>query len=109
MNASDWVAASGHPIVGRGHRPINPRLLAGVTTKARPAKSGKSGREMRRLVLRVAQLTGAVDDMLAPVAPRRRRAAPRDASLAEQSQPGPAGLAAQLRHAAAVQRARRLT
>ena len=52
MNSSDWTAATGHPLVGRGSRPINPRLLAGLTGKAAqpawPAKKAAAVAERQR-------------------------------------------------------------
>lgn len=108
MNAADWVAASGHPIVGRGYRPINPRMLPHFVAKVRPAKAAALSRQTRRMVLRVAQLTGEVDDLLSPTAQRRSaRRATRSPSILAQSQPGAAGAAARMQHMATVQRWRK--
>jgi hypothetical protein len=112
MNANDWIAATGSAIVRGGpggfKRPINPRLLASLRTKALPTKSTASTRQSRRLIYRAAKLTGEVDDLLSPMAQRRRaRATTRSPSIEEQSAPGAAGAAARLKHAAIVQRWRK--
>jgi hypothetical protein len=112
MDHSDWVASTGSAYVGLGvggyRRPVNPKLLPQLATKARPAQSSALARQARRLVLRAVQLTGEVDDLLSPTASRSRsRAATQSPSIAEQSQPGPAGAAARLRHTAIVQRWRK--
>jgi hypothetical protein len=109
MNASDWLTATGHPVVGRGGRPLNPRLLDNLITKARPAKSAALAREARQSILRTVRLCGEVDDVLSRTLRRRGGgAAVRDTTIAQQSAPGAAGAAARLRHSIAVQRARRI-
>jgi hypothetical protein len=108
MNSTDWVAGTGHPILGRGGRPINPKLAARFVTKTRPAKSPALAREARKLILRTVRLVGEVDETLARTARRRRaRVAACSPPIAEQSLPGHAGISAQMRHWAAVQRARK--
>ena len=105
MNSNDWVQMAGHPLAGRGGRPINPRALPYVATKTRPAKSTALARQARRMIVRAAQLTGEVDALLSPTALRRSvRRATRSPSLLEQSYPGAAGAAARLQHMANVQR-----
>jgi hypothetical protein len=106
MNHSDWVTATGTSYVGLGgsfRRPPNPKLLPHLVAKAKPSALM---RDVRRTILRVAQLTGEVDDLLSPAMTRRRKI--RDASVYEQSRPGVAGIAAQIRHQTAVARARKL-
>lgn len=108
MNHADWVTATGSSYVGLGgsfRRPPNPKLLPHLMMKAKPAKSSAFAREVRRQVLRTAQLCGEVDVLLSPVMPRRRTI--RDTSIYEQSRPGSAGISAQVQHQAAVARARR--
>jgi hypothetical protein len=108
MNANDWVQMAGHPLAGRGGRPINPKIAPYLVAKARPAKSTASARQARRMILQAARLTGEVDNLLSPTGSRRSaRAATRSPSLLEQSQPGPAGAAARMRHNAIVQRWRK--
>ena len=113
MNSSDWVTATGgSTLVGLGggfRRPLNPKLLPHLVTKAPSSKSAASARQTRRMVLRVAQLTGEVDDMLPPTVSRRRArvVSPYSPSIEAQSQPGHAGSLARLRHAASVQRYRK--
>lgn len=108
MNSNDWVQMAGHPLAGRGGRPINPRALPYLATKMRSAKAPALSRQTRRMLLQVARLTGEVDDLLSPTASRQRaRAATRSPSLMEQSWPGQVGAAARLRHTATVQRWRK--
>ena len=77
MNTADWIAATGHGIVGRGSRPINPRLLAGLTGKAaqpaRPAKNAAAAaeRQRRRSIFLAALATAPRDP---PKSARTRRA-----------------------------------
>ena len=108
MNASDWVQMTGHPVVGRGARPINPKMLI-RSAKTRPAKSSAALREARQLSVQVARTIREADALLPRATARQyaRAATPRDPSLMEQSAPGAAGAAARLQHAAAVQRARK--
>lgn len=114
MNSSDWAEATGSAFVGLGgggfRRPINPRLIAGLTGKSAPRSSKASvlAREARRLIVRTALLTQSIDDLLSPTTPRKRdRVATRSPSLLAQSQPGAAGAAARARHNAIVQRWRK--
>jgi hypothetical protein len=112
VNANDWLVATGSNYVGLGgggfHRPINPKLLPRSMTKQRSAKSPALTRQTRRMILQVAQLTAEVDTMLPPATPRHRaRAATRSPSIMAQAMPGAAGLAAQARHNAIVQRWRK--
>jgi hypothetical protein len=95
--------------MGGGYRrPLNPKLLPHLVTKARPAKAAALARQTRRLVVQTANLCGEVDDLLTPrIARRRTRKATRSPSIMAQSAPGPAGVAAQLRHQAVVQRWRK--
>jgi hypothetical protein len=106
VNANDWIQMAGHPLAGRNGRPINPRALPYLATKAPAKLSGSFARAARQTLLRAARLTGEID-MLLPVVAAQRRRTVRDTTLYEQSRPGNAGLAAQMRHMAAVQRARR--
>jgi hypothetical protein len=112
MNSTDWVIATGSALV-RGNlggyaRPLNPKLLARQVTKAKPVKSRVSARQSRKLVVQVHRLAGEVDDLLSPAISRQRaRAATHSPSLMAQSAPGAAGLAAQARHNAIVQRWRK--
>jgi hypothetical protein len=104
VNASDWVQATGHPIVGRGNsRPINPRYLA---TKAPAKMSAAFARSARQVLLRAARLTGEIDMLLPAVTAAGRRTV-RDTSIFEQSRPSGAGQRAMLQHTRAVQLARR--
>ena len=108
MNTADWIQATGHPIVGRGGRPINPKLVPHLMTKTRSAKSTLSARQARKLIVQAARLAGEVDDLLSPTAPRRRaRAATHSPTITEQSWAGPIGAAARMRHNAVVQRWRK--
>lgn len=103
-HTDDWLHATGSWIAGRGgYRPINPKLLPGLKTKARPAKS--LARQTRRTILAVHEATLRADRLFSSTASQRRTV--RDPGIYEQSQPGKAGAAAQLRHWAAVQRARK--
>jgi hypothetical protein len=107
MDGHDWIAATGHAIVGRGGRPINPKTLM-RTVKARPASPAL--RAARQQILLTARTISEADAVLSsPTTAHRyaRAAAPRDTSLLAQSAPGAAGAAARLQHAAAVQRARK--
>lgn len=106
MDANDWVQMAGHPLAGRGGRPINPKLAPYVVAKARPAKSAASARQARLLIVQAARLTQEVDEMLPSTAPQRR-ARSTSPSILQQSQPGAAGAAARLRHAAVVQQWRK--
>jgi hypothetical protein len=104
MNASDWIQLTGSALAGRGRpgRPINlQRLVALAGKAARPTRSRHGAAYRRTEYLLALQNT--------PVAPSRRRAraATRSPSIYEQSQPGPAGAAARLRHNAIVQRYRK--
>ena len=108
MNANDWIQTAGHPLAGRGGRPINPKMAPYLVAKARPAKSTALTRQTRRMVLQVAQLTGEVDNLLASTAAHRSaRKVTRSPGIFEQSRPGAAGAAARLRHMATVQRWRK--
>ena len=108
VNSSDWMMAAGHPLAGRGGRPINPKMAPYLVAKARPAKSTALARQTRRMIVRVAQLTCEVDNLLSPTALHRSaRRATRSPSLYEQSQPGAAGAAARMRHMAIVQQHRK--
>ena len=126
MNTADWIAASGHPIVGRGHRPINPKLAHLLGKAAPPASrrsSSSSGAAARRLAYEIARLTGptgltiskyntrakrmqaylAILRRIAASDRRAARSAPvRDPTILEQSQVGAAGLAAIDQHTRAV-------
>jgi hypothetical protein len=108
VDHADWVNATGSWIAGRGgYRPINPKLLPQLTTKAAQltAKPSPSTRAYRRLVLTLAQASLHESRMLA-AAYRKRHAtvstmAP---ALWVRCQPGMAGQQARARHTAAVQR-----
>jgi hypothetical protein len=113
MDYGDWLALGGSSAIRGGvfARPVNPRLLASLQTKGRPAKPAKSAalaRQTRRLIVQTARLTGEIDDLLSPMAQRRRaRAATHSPSIMEQAAPGAAGAAARARHNAIVQRWRK--
>jgi hypothetical protein len=101
MNSNDWIQMTGHSLAGRGGRPINPKMAPYLVARARPAKAAGLSRQMRRLIVQTAQLTGEVDNLLAStVAHRSARRATRSPSLYEQSRPGAAGAVARLRHMA---------
>jgi hypothetical protein len=114
MDYADWLALGGSSAIRGGAfaRPVNPRLLGQLLANkaAKPAtlKSKTYRQECRRLIVRVHRLAGLVDDLLSPMAQRRRaRAATHSPSIMEQSAPGAAGAAARMRHSAVVQRWRK--
>lgn len=96
-NANDWLAATAF---GGDARPINPRALAGLVTKASAAKSPgslRTAQRLRRLRFEVAQIDAPA------TTPKQRRWPTRTPTIAELAAPGPAGYAANMRHAAIVQ------
>jgi hypothetical protein len=108
MDHTDWMRMTGSYMAGRGgYRPVNPKMLGRSASHTRSAKSSDHlARQMRRLTVQVARLASDVDNRLALKAPRRRvrTALQGQPSILEQSAPGAAGVAAQLRHGAIVQR-----
>lgn len=123
MNSSDWIAATGNPLVGRGpyRRPINPRLVAAALGKtAPPRRRPGRGAAYRRLMLEIARLSTSSD-----IVPMRYRNAAgrrqaylrtlrdlsggrhRDTSIFEQSRVGPEGGVARMQHTMAVLQAMR--
>jgi hypothetical protein len=106
MDYGDWLALGGSSAIRGGvfARPVNPRLLSQLVTKARPTKSAALAHQTRRLIYQAYQATGEIDAALPHAASKRPV---KDASLYAQSRPGAAGLRAQLRHMRAAQDARR--
>lgn len=114
MDHGDWISATGSWTAGRGQRPVNPRLLVGLTTKAMKAMPpavvvprATKGRAYRRLVASLAAASARCDAMMASPRTASRAGTVRDASISEQCRPGAAGGAARMRHTIAVERARK--
>jgi hypothetical protein len=74
VNSSDWVQMTGLPVVGRGGRPINPRLLTAAMGKAVPparrSESAAAAKRRRKQQLWLAKLM--TPDDLAPSRARTR-------------------------------------
>ncbi len=79
MDHTDWITATGSVYAGRGARPLNPKRLATLRTKAAPAKA-KLAAVSRRIAVTLAELSLQELRRLA-AAQQRRRGSRTDAAL----------------------------